>query len=216
MFKKHLILFSAVMFVSMSVCAQETTVNSVLGLVSLKYITINTYNCIIDSFQKSGKKTSARTMQYIFSRPGYIYIKILRGANKGSSVIYKDGKVKACMGGVLSPFKICFKPENKMVLSIRGDKIYESGWGHSIETIKGLIRQGWQASLEKSNDINNNYLTVKISSPSSTCDNYFRVEVDPADNLIKKEEYFENGELASGTVFKSIELNIAVNPQLFD
>ena len=92
---------------------------------------IQDYTCILESFIRKGDKTEERTYEYRYMKPGWVYMKILEGDNKGAVVIYnpKTEKVRARKGGILGSIKLTFDPTDKKVLSIRGHRVDESHIG---------------------------------------------------------------------------------------
>ncbi|MCD6087527.1 MAG: DUF1571 domain-containing protein [Candidatus Hydrothermae bacterium] len=89
------------------------------------------YTCILESFVRKGDKKEVRTYEYRYMKPGWVYMKILKGDNKGAVVIYnpETGKVRARKGGILGAIKLTFDPTDKKVLSIRGHRVDESHMG---------------------------------------------------------------------------------------
>ena len=92
---------------------------------------IQDYTGILESFIRKGDKTEERTYEYRYMKPGWVYMKILEGDNKGAVVIYnpKTEKVRARKGGILGAIKLTFDPTDKKVLSIRGHRVDESHMG---------------------------------------------------------------------------------------
>lgn len=197
--------------------ARELTVPSVLNLLTARYEEINNYHCTIENYEKSGRKTMSRTIDYYFMKPDCIYVKVIKGKNQGSTAMYRDNKVKAFMGGILSVFKIVFEPTDKKVLSLRGHRINESGWGHSLEFIDKIIGLNWTSTITSAPEENTNQWLLELSTETAGNPSMLlRYMIDPREKLITAVEYYENGELLSKTGYKSIEINVELDRKIFE
>lgn len=197
--------------------AKELTVSSVVELFSARYEKINNYHCLIQSYEKSGRKTMNRIIDYYFMKPDCIYVKVLEGKNRGSSAIFRDNKVKASMGGILGKIRIIFKPSNKLVLSLRGHRLDESGWGHSLMSINKMIKDNWASKATENPEENTNQWILEFSTHTAGNPQIMhKYMIDTREKIVVAFEYYEDGELLEESIFKSIEINSGVDPKLFE
>ena len=195
--------------------AEEPTAGEAVQLLSRSFNKIQNYRCTIDSLEVLGRKKDERLLEYHFMKPDYIYIKILKGNDKGSRVWYHENRILACMGGILGAIKVRFKPTDKMVLSLRGNRIDHSSWDFTINDMKAKIEAGWESSLESVYENGTDLWKVTLSAPTGKRDNWYEYRIDPVEHIMIHDRYFENCELATDSVFSNIEINKKIDPNTF-
>ncbi len=118
------------------------TADSAIANFKAKWRTVQDYVCEVESYQRKGKKEQYRVYDYKFMRPLWIKMVIIDGDDKGGKASYnfEDGKVHARKPGLVGKIKIKLSPDNKLVKSIRGQKITESHFGHLLVMLKDARR----------------------------------------------------------------------------
>jgi outer membrane lipoprotein-sorting protein len=105
---------------------------------------INDYTCTLYSYiQKEGEE-DIRTYDYRFMKPGWVYMKIIDGRDKGARVRYdpNTGKVTGAKGGFISFIKKTFDVDDPTVRSIRGHRVNETHMGMFIERARDYLEFG--------------------------------------------------------------------------
>ncbi len=99
---------------------------------------VNDYTCVMEVYERKGKKERFRVYDYAFMRPKWIKMIIIQGSDKGGKAAYNpnNGKVYARKPGLAGKIRIKLSPDNPLVKSLRGTKITESDFGHMLIQLK--------------------------------------------------------------------------------
>lgn len=70
-------------------------------------------------------------------------MRVLKGPDLGSVLIYRDGKVRGHRGGLLSWIVLRYEPSNPEVRTIRGGRVDQSDLLFIMEVIRNGMNEGW-------------------------------------------------------------------------
>jgi hypothetical protein len=109
------------------------------------------YTCTLHSFIKLGDEVEDRTYEYRFMKPGWVYMKIVEGKDKGARVRFNPStqKVLGAKGGFISFIKKSFDVDDPTVRSMRGHRVTESNWGLFVERGRRYLEEGTFELLER-------------------------------------------------------------------
>jgi len=122
-------------------------VDQVINRLSDNYAKLDNFQCLLTKFERLGSKTDLRVYKYSFMKPRIIRMEIIKGKNKGSTAVYKNGSVRARHGGIFKPFVATCKITDRMVTSLRGGTITESDWLSIVDKLKAY-RQDNKLKIE--------------------------------------------------------------------
>ena len=211
--KKLLVAFFFTIYSFTTLLAQDTlSFSSVLQQFTSSYARIDNYHCKMNTFEKAGNRTDEKVFYYYFVKPDCVHVEILEGRNKGSTATLKDGRVRAAMGGILNKFKVLLHPRSKMMLSIRGGSLDESGWGKMLESMELMNKSGWNAKCDSAG---NTSWVLELSSAAPSSVYVYRYYMDPVTKLVSMSEYYENGELVERVKYEILSLNSESNGVFF-
>ncbi len=85
---------------------------------------VKDYTAILHAYTRSGDKVERKTYEHKYLRPGYVYLKVIKG---GSGTACYNPETHKARGKKLF-VKLTLDPDkDKRIQSVRGDKIYEAG-----------------------------------------------------------------------------------------
>jgi len=195
-------------------CAQD--VETVISNLQQKFEQVKEYSCMQETYEKSGEKTDSRIVKIFFRKPNLIRIEVLKGRDAGGIAIYKDNFVWGRQSGWLKGIRLKFKPADKTVLSLRGSKIYETGWYYLLNEILDQKNQGYlfgaaEAIFEKTPCL---ILTsIYTKGEASIRHKFF---IDSQSYIITGHEYYEDDVLVSSGIYKDFIINSGLSDFLFD
>jgi outer membrane lipoprotein-sorting protein len=143
-------------------------------------------------------------------------MEIIKGKNKGSIAVYKDGSVRARHGGIFKPFVATCKITDRMVTSLRGGTITESDWLSIVDKLKAYrqdnklknegIRErgGRKAYLLAIDGLDEDGVTAR------------KLWIDASSFLPLASETYEGKILVNSMDYSDIALNIKIPDGLFD
>ena len=171
---------------------------------------ISTYRCKCIYRSEFDGVIEERVYNYYFKKPKLIRMEITSGKDKGSVAVYKDGKVRAHKGGILSFIVLTFDVRDKMVCDRRGKGMDTTDWGYVIEEMERASKAGrmkvWRGKLEGKE------VYVMEADLGETSDRIYL----SADTLIPlRREGLERGKVVSYEIYKDVELNVPLDDKLF-
>ena len=127
--------------------APPVDIDTIINRLSDNYDKLRNFRCVLTKFEKLGVKSDVRVYKYSFAKPRLIRMDIIKGKNKGSVAVYKNGKVCARRGGIFKPFVITCELTDKKVTSMRGGTITESDWQSIVEKLKSYRKDNKLRSM---------------------------------------------------------------------
>jgi len=198
----------------------EKTPEEVISLFRAHWDSLHDYTCIVESYEKLGEKEDFHAYEFRYMKPGWIWMKIIKGKNKGSQVAYNPfkNKVRAKKGGILGVVKLTLDPSNKKVVSIRGYQVNQSDFGYHLKR--------WEEYLK------NYTVTVKIDTlegkeairldatgidPEKYGDTYSETIWLYPENflMLKLEARDKNGVVFHRAVYKNVKINQGLTEEEF-
>jgi len=132
-----------VLFLIFSIPLQRA--DTILARCIAKWEKVKDYQCLLESYIRKGERKEERTYEYYYLKPGWIKMKIIKGENKGASVLYNPfkKKVRAKKGGILGIIKLTFDPTDKKVVSIRGHRVDQSSFDYHLNRWRRYMQENW-------------------------------------------------------------------------
>lgn len=116
---------------------------TVLQLMKKRFVEIEDYQCILESFAANKKGHHRSIFQYYFKKPKLIRMEVLEGKHPGTILIYNPSllqdKVRVKLGNTLKATvqKLLYGDflnlNDRRVRSLRGYRIHETDWGWFID-----------------------------------------------------------------------------------
>ncbi len=173
---------------------------------------VNDYTCVMEVYEKKGKKERYRVYDYAFMRPKWIKMIVIEGSDKGGKAAYnpEDGKVYARKPGLAGKIRIKLSPDNPLVKSLRGTKITESDFGHLLVE----IRRSDEVTAIGDTVIDGREVTgIQYHHDGLTSKLYF----DRENNLpVYLEERDSSGEVVHWVKYKKVRLNVGLKKKDFE
>ena len=118
--------------------------SQIFGRMETLWSDLHDYTCVLHSYIEFEEETDDRTYEYRYMKPGWVYMKIVAGKDKGARVRYDpvENKVSGAKGGIISFIKKSFDIDDPTVRSVRGHRVNESNWGLFVERAKGYFEAG--------------------------------------------------------------------------
>lgn len=192
---------------------KEILLQKALARIENRAQTLLAYKCRLSTVCVLGKTVEKRTYNYYFLRPGLIRMEIIQGKDKGAVLVYKQGIVYAKRFPLF--FTLRFKPQSRMVTTIRGGQVDQTDLGFILSILKAPGRKlSWQGKEEL------NGQTLEIielrdgkARPTDPQKGLFWVGQD---GFILKYELYDSG---NNLVFRqshdNIQLDVSFSPSLF-
>lgn len=113
----------------------EATPQNILSLFRSKWDSLRDYTCIVESYERLGRKKDFHRYEFLYLKPGWIWMKVIEGKNKGGIASYNPftKKVRGKKGGILGVVKLTLAPTNKRVISLRGYRVDQSDFGTHLK-----------------------------------------------------------------------------------
>jgi outer membrane lipoprotein-sorting protein len=96
---------------------------------------LQSYQCLYEAFSSDGKRSESFLYEYAFRKPKIIRMKVLRGRNRGTILLYDQsrGKVRVRVGsGLLASLRVSLSPSSPKLVDLQGHGIDHSDWGWFI------------------------------------------------------------------------------------
>ncbi len=199
----------------------QVSLDSIIKKCKVKWESINTYTCTYESYQKKGKEEDKRTYFVEFKKPLWIRLKVLKGKDKGSEVMYNPEKniVRGRKGGLLKGIVLTLKPDDKKVISLRGFRIYHAGIGEIYRRVMEYYEKGYPARLLeefKEDDFEGWKIEFDVKNPNDFfgCKKeifWIRKDFIP----YKCEQWNEKGEYVLYSKFFEVNINVQIKEERF-
>lgn len=125
----------------------EVLLQKAIGRIESRVQTLSAYKCRLSTICVLGKTVEKRTYNYYFLKPGLIRMEIVEGKDKGAVLVYKQGIVYAKRFPLF--FTLRFKPQSRMVTTIRGGQVDQTDLGFILSILKEPGRKlSWQGKEE--------------------------------------------------------------------
>ncbi len=191
--------------------------DSLLDALGQRLQSIQDYTCVLESYERLGKKEVQRTYAYQYLKPGWVKMVITAGDSKGARLSYNPdlGKVRAAKGGILGAIKIQVSPDNKRVRSLRGGRVDRSGWPEVLQEIRHLLDTADTAWVRDSANL---WILEMQGVHAELPDVYrLRVFVHQADTLpLGYDEYDDQGTLLHRVRYRQVRLNVGLKEEDFN
>lgn len=195
------------------------SVETIIQDMKARYSEVMDYQCILETYETTGKKTSWDMMRLYFKKPKLIRVEIFTGTHKGSEAIYRDNKVCGHKAGLFGFIWMTLKADEKMAKSIRGNRMDESDWGAIVDSAvqyleKGEVRLIGQWKV----DDRQTYLLEMVPKDSQIHQSVTkeRIWVSIEEKIpIKYNQYEEKDELVLSKTYRDIKINVGLEDQLF-
>ncbi|HOJ92418.1 MAG TPA: DUF1571 domain-containing protein [Dictyoglomaceae bacterium] len=184
--------------------------DEILQKTKVAYNNINTFYSILEVYNRDANSEENITYEFFFQKPNTIRLNIVDGKDKGTVLIYKEGKVRLKRGGVLSFIPISLNPDDPLILSLRKGRVDELSIAYVLEQ---LFKN--KPLLVKEANINGyNCFVIEINTSRDRLYTYTmqRVYIDK-DNFIPIQlEQYENYQDTKILVHKRTYKNYQINP----
>ncbi|MFB0520372.1 MAG: hypothetical protein ACETWD_02955 [Desulfatiglandales bacterium] len=121
---------------------EELSAKVIIEEMQAVYSQMNDYQCILETYETTGKKTTRDAIRLYFKKPKLIRMEIFRGTHKGSEAIYRNNEVRGHKGGFFGFVWMTLKADEKIAKSIRGNRMDESDWGAIVDTAVQYLKKG--------------------------------------------------------------------------
>jgi outer membrane lipoprotein-sorting protein len=101
-------------------------VGQVVEATEQRLVSVSTYRCQLHTLSLLGTLREERVFDYAFQRPHVICMRVIEGKDRGSVLVYRDGKVRGHRGGWLSWITLTYEPSHSDVVTIRGGRVDQS------------------------------------------------------------------------------------------
>jgi len=202
------------------VFAKVDSLQIVVNAFKERWDSLNTYTATHYSHVVKGKKVEDRVYNYRFMKPKWIYMKVIKGSNKGAVVVYnpETKMIRGHKGGILSVIKLTLKPTDKRVVSIRGHRSDETDFGTMLSRL-----------IECVDDTLAHYKGIdKVDDTPA-----WVIEANGLDSLkyygavrgtiwigfdgypLKFEYYDKNGNLIYSVIYKDLKVDVPIDSKTF-
>lgn len=199
---------------------EEQAIKNIFKELQEKFKKIDDYQCILETFVAKDDKSDKRIYNYYFKKDKQIRMEIVEGEDKGTHLIYNEGKVKVKPGcGLSSLFTFTFTPDDKSICDLRGFGVHQSDWGTFIEEHLTYLKKytgkiGGKEEVEKKEAM---VIEIKSKKPEDTMSvAQEKIWIDTKEKIILKfEQYDQAGKLIRSNYFKDIKMNQGLKDELF-
>lgn len=130
-----------------AVAAPLQSAESVVEAMERTLETINAYRCKLYVLSIRDAVQEERVFDYAFHRPKVIRMRILEGKDRGSVLVYRDGKVQGHRGGWLAWAVRTYAPSHPEIVTVRGGRADQSDLLFIVEALRHAVDHH-QLSLE--------------------------------------------------------------------
>lgn len=190
------------------------TPDSLFKMVEQRLVGINDYTCTLRSYERKNSKEQSRVYEYRYLKPGWVWMKIIEGDNKGAVVGYNPNtrKVRAHKGGILSLIKITTTPEDNRVKSLRGHRIDQSDF---LSVLERMTRASSEAESTFVESINTFWVLriLNIANPEEFLGASTLVFTVDKNTLlpVMVEEFDANNDLIKRVEYKNIKIDVGLS-----
>lgn len=102
---------------------------------------MDTYAVVMTSHAEKDGKTEDVTIRFSYKAPGFVRTEVLKGKHQGAVAVYDPAskRVRAKQPGLPS---VWLSPDAKLARGLRGERIYEAGFGYMLARADALLKQG--------------------------------------------------------------------------
>ena len=205
----------SVCWISTAMAQEENGIllQKALARIESRVQTLSAYKCRLSTVCVLGKTVEKRAYNYYFSRLGLVRMEIIEGKDKGAVLVYKQGIVYAKRFPLF--FTLRFKPQSRMVTTIRGGQLDQTDLGFILSILKGPGRKlSWQGKEE----LNGQILEVielrdEKARPGEPQKGIFWARQDGF--ILKYELYDNDNNLVFRQGHDNIQLEVSFSPGLF-
>lgn len=184
-----------------------------------KYSQMTDYQCILQTYETTGEKTTRDTMRLYFKKPKFIRMEIFEGTHKGSEAIYRDNQVRGHKAGLFGFIWMTLKADEKLAKSIRGNRMDESDWGAMVNTAVQYLEKGEVRVMgQEKVDDRETYLIEMVPKDSQIHQSITkeRIWVDIETKIpIKYTQSEEKDELVLSKTYRDIKIDVGLKKELF-
>ena len=174
------------------------------------------YECVIDTDSHLGSRSEAGTYHFWFKKPHLIRGHVDRGRDHGSDVVVEaNGQIHGRKGGLLKPFAITLRPDDRRIRSIRGVSLTELDWGSFYRSYReGAARPGARIVLLPHQAESAPYeVSLQFTEAGKQVREIYRI--DAARWVMVEGDRFEDGAQVDHAAFHDIRLNSGVPASFF-
>lgn len=178
---------------------------------------IHSYRCGLSTLCRLGKREERRVYNYGFQDQKLIRMEITAGNDRGATLVYRDGLVRARRGGLLSFITLTFKPSDRTVTTIRGGRVDQTDFGFIISLLLDPAKKvfwknkdvffGQEAEVLE-------LLETRAVGPGEPVRGLFWIARD-SKLILKYELYDKDNNLLFQQMHKDIQLNLDFSKDYF-
>lgn len=127
---------------SVAIGASFDRVEQVVEAIGQRLATVSAYRCQLHTLSLSGTLREERVFDYAFQRPQAIRMRVIEGKDRGSVLVYRDGKVRGHRGGLLSWITLTYEPSHPEVVTIRGGRVDQSDLLFIMDVLRHAMSEG--------------------------------------------------------------------------
>lgn len=182
------------------------------------YKNLKTFSCILEVYNKAGNNEENITYEYYFQKPDKIRLEIIEGKDKGTIIVYQNGRVRYKKGGVLSFIPLSLNVDDPIVLSIRRGRVNEL----SLEYIVDILTKYNPQSIKEVNILGYSCYVIEIGDSRDRLYNYSlqRIYIEKNNFIPIQLEQYENtngqNELVHRRVYKNFKINPPIDEKIFN
>jgi outer membrane lipoprotein-sorting protein len=189
---------------------EDIRAREILLEVSRRFSSVHSYRCMLSTICRRDNREERRLYNYSFQVGKLIRMEISAGKDRGATLVYRDGVVRARRSGLLSFITLTFKPSDRTVTTIRGGRVDQTDFGFII----GLMQDPSKKVFWKNKDIFLDQqadvlelLETKAVSVGEPAKGLFWI-ADDSKLIIKYELYDKENNLLFQQIHKDIQLNV--------
>ena len=182
------------------------------------YKNLKTFSCILEVYNKAGNNEENITYEYYFQKPDKIRLEVIEGKDKGTVIVYQNGRVRYKKGGVLSFIPLSLNIDDPIVLSIRRGRVNEL----SLEYIVDILTKYSPQSIKEVTILGYSCYVIEIGDSRDRLYNYSlqRIYIEKNNFIPIQLEQYENtngqNELVHRRVYKNFKINPPIDEKIFN
>lgn len=149
---------------------------------------------------------------YAFKRPRMIRMRVLDGKDRGSVLVYRDGKVRGHRGGLLSWIVLTREPSHPEVVTLRGGRVDQSDLLFIMEVLRNAVNEG-QLRVDGTEQLqgraHDRLSLLRHVKPLEDGADTGRFWIDPERLVVSQYELYDSeGRLIYRQAHEKLELNV--------
>lgn len=192
------------------------TPQEILNRAEERLRSLTDYRCFAEGQATLGEKKDGGSYRVWFRNPCLARIKVVSGRSKGSEIaVDQKGQVRARKGGLLKPFVVKMKPDDRRLLSIRGISVCEITWPAFYKRWRQTAAlPGARTTIAPRPSREAPYeVVISFEREGKQCREHYRV--DPRLWVLTEAEMWENGQRVDQIRFSEVVLNSGVEEEFF-